>query len=636
MPTTIQLVCNTNNSLYNTIFASGQHDPNPTAIRTDGFQLHDLILDCNANGQTQRTGTNTGTWTGVATSGNNILISNVTFIHFGKQGNIENFPLILTPFEALDENGHLITLYSNITVEKCVFTNPATTNLTNSGGLTTGVIMPSYGQRLGDTGIFLNLTNAGFLSCTISNVQSDFGWTNGFAALSVQNCVVNGCGNAMYFEIGVGDPVYYGQSFLIEGNYFTNVDFGLLVSYNQVSQFPMAVGSITLLSNIIALDANQPANTYEAALAIDVLNNEAAIPEIPSVIAQFNNITTGVPGSPHWGLFLQNVAGALVTDNTFDDSFYAISTYNVRSMNQDDYALKMPLSYLSAARSKKASELVEITSHGTTSTVPPIGTQQKGDFNLDTCTDLLWRNTNTGQNVLWPMTNTNNITTCGPLASNGLVPLSGGWVISGTADFTGDCNNDILWAMPGTTNVLLWTMMGPSFICSNWLAALSNSASTYGIAGTGDFNGDGKPDIVITNAFGTTIRLMNGTQWIQDIPLSNGPPASAAQVVGVGEFTGSEQADILWRDYTSGSNFLWVMQGTNVLGTTNLVKQADVNWQIQGVGDFNGDGVADILWRHAVTGSNEIWLTSNPLSTNYTPVVLPQVTNLNWVIAGPR
>ena len=635
MPTTIQLVCNTNNSLYNTIFASGQHDPNPTAIRTDGFQLHDLILDCNANGQTQRTGTNTGTWTGVATSGNNILISNVTFIHFGKQGNIENFPLILTPFEALDENGHLITLYSNITVEKCVFTNPATTNLTNSGGLTTGVIMPSYGQRLGDTGIFLNLTNAGFLSCTISNVQSDFGWTNGFAALSVQNCVVNGCGNAMYFEIGVGDPVYYGQSFLIEGNYFTNVDFGLLVSYNQVSQFPMAVGSITLLSNIIALDANQPANTYEAALAIDVLNNEAAIPEIPSVIAQFNNITTGVPGSPHWGLFLQNVAGALVTDNTFDDSFYAISTYNVRSMNQDDYALKMPLSYLSAARSKKASELVEITSHGTTSTVPPIGTQQKGDFNLDTCTDLLWRNTSTGQNILWPMTNTNTINTCGPVVSNWVPALAGGWVVSGTADFTGDCNNDILWTMPGTTNLLLWTMMGPSFITSNWMPALP---SGYGVAGTGDFNGDGKTDLVLTNSSTNTflLWLMNGTSVLSNVTVSANWPTGTSQIVGAGPFNGGEQADVLWRDYSSGNNFVGTMSGTIFSGAFTTLSSEGSSWQVVGVGDFNGDGVADIVWRNPSTGANCIWLTSSPLSTTYTNVALPSLVSTSWTIGGPR
>jgi hypothetical protein len=190
--------------------------------------------------------------------------------------------------------------------------------------------------------------------------------------------------------------------------------------------------------------------------------------------------------------------------------------------------------------------------------------------------------------------------------------------------------------MPGTTNVLLWTMQGPSFISSNWLPALSNSFFSYGIVGTGDFNGDGRTDLVITNSATIQIRLMTGTNWVQDITITNNPPASSAQIVGVGEFTNSEQADILWRDYTTGSNFLWIMQGTNVLGTTNLAKLGDTNWRVQGVGDFNGDGIADIVWRHAVTGSNEIWLTSNPLSTNYTPVILSQLANLNWAIAGPK
>jgi parallel beta-helix repeat protein len=470
-----------------------------------------------------------------------------------------------------------------------------------------------------------------------ADVQSDFGWTNGFTGISVQNCFVNGCGVAVYLEIG--NPVYYGQSFLIHSNYFTNVLFGLLASFNDVSEYPMALGSITLSSNVISLDANQPGNLEipEAALSIGTPNNEAAIPQIPSVTVQFNHITTAGGGYPRWGIFLGNMANALVTDNTLDNSYYGISMRDAHTTELiDGNALRMPISYLSAQRNRNGSQLVGITPWGTTASLPSIGTQQKGDFFLGGYASLLWRNATTGQNVFWPMEGTNTKSCGGGVLSNGVVALAGNWVISGTADFTGDCNNDILWTMPGTTNVLLWTMQGPSFICSNWLRALSNSASSYGIAGTGDLNGDGKADLVITNAFGTIIRLMNGTNWIQDIPLSNAPPASNAQIVGVGEFTGSEQADILWRDYTTGSNFLWIMQGTNVLGTTNLAKLGDTNWRVQGVGDFNGDGIADIVWRHAVTGSNEIWLTSNPLSTNYTPVILSQLANLNWAIAGPK
>ena len=118
---------------YNYIFAAF------SPSRTDAFQLHDLTLDCNANGQIGRASnyTNGATWCGILTCGNNIVISNVTVIHFGNQGNtLELFPLSIgqeSSCMALDENTHIITLYSNITVQDSTLTDPATSNSTLAG-----------------------------------------------------------------------------------------------------------------------------------------------------------------------------------------------------------------------------------------------------------------------------------------------------------------------------------------------------------------------------------------------------------------------------------------------------------------------------------------------------------------------
>jgi hypothetical protein len=61
----------------------------------------------------------------------------------------------------------------------------------------------------------------------------------------------------------------------------------------------------------------------------------------------------------------------------------------------------------------------------------------------------------TGQNVRWPMNGT-TFEEC----SNGPPPLTNtSWVISSAAVLNGDCNNDIVWTMPGTTNLLLWTII---------------------------------------------------------------------------------------------------------------------------------------------------------------------------------
>jgi hypothetical protein len=177
-------------------------------------------------------------------------------------------------------------------------------------------------------------------------------------------------------------------------------------------------------------------------------------------------------------------------------------------------------------------------------------------------------------------------------------------------------------------------MEGPSFICSNWLPALPGT--NYGIAGTGDFNGDGKTDLVLTNATPNqfVIWLMNGTHLLSTNLVSQTWPGTSPQIVGAGPFNGGEQADVLFRD-SAGNNYVWNMIGTTFTNQVVLTP-TNTNWQIVGVGDFNGDGIADILWRNPSAGSNVIWLTSSVLGSTYTNVVLTSLAGSSWTVGGPR
>src|SRR6266699_3124922 len=83
--------------------------------------------------------------------------------------------------------------------------------------------------------------------------------------------------------------------------------------------------------------------------------------------------------------------------------------------------------------------------------------------------------------------------------------------------------------------------------------------------------------------------------------------ANALPPCASGDFDGDGKADILWRNALTGENYIWLMNGLTIAaqGLVNVVD--DPAWQVQGVGDFDGDGKADILWRNSATGENDIY-----------------------------
>ena len=73
------------------------------------------------------------------------------------------------------------------------------------------------------------------------------------------------------------------------------------------------------------------------------------------------------------------------------------------------------------------------------------------------------------------------------------------------------------------------------------------------------------------------------------------------QIQGTGDFNGDGKSDILWRNTASGEVDIWHMNGTTLAGRRGGSRCLP-NWQIQGTGDFNGDGKSDILWRNTTSG----------------------------------
>jgi serralysin len=239
------------------------------------------------------------------------------------------------------------------------------------------------------------------------------------------------------------------------------------------------------------------------------------------------------------------------------------------------------------------------------------------DLNGDGKADVLWRGAD-GSLVDWSM-NGAEVSSAAMTLNGFVVTPDASWSIVGISDFSGGQKADILWRNSDGT-LADWSTNGSAVTASALLTMNDGSVvapdASWTVAGVGDFNGDGKSDILWSNSDGTLVDwTMNGSVISSSNALTfNGvtlAPDASWSVAGIGDFDGDHRADILWRN-TSGELAEWQMNGSVITSSTDLTLNGvaiapDASWSIAGIGDFNGDGNADILWRNT-DGTVAVWL----------------------------
>ena len=163
-----------------------------------------------------------------------------------------------------------------------------------------------------------------------------------------------------------------------------------------------------------------------------------------------------------------------------------------------------------------------------------------GDLDGDSRADIVWRNAASGEVVAWYMRSSGMIDQA---ASFGAVPS--GWKIVGVADMDGDWISDIVWFAPATGEVAIWKMH-PTGAFTAWFPGSVGAASGWDTSALGDFDGDGRNDI-------------------------------------------------LWRN-VDGTVAVWYMNGPDVTATQFLPGVPVADWSVQTIGDYDGDGLEDIAW----------------------------------------
>src|SRR5438034_503639 len=78
--------------------------------------------------------------------------------------------------------------------------------------------------------------------------------------------------------------------------------------------------------------------------------------------------------------------------------------------------------------------------------------------------------------------------------------------------------------------------------------------------------------------------------------------AEPAFHVARADFNGDGKPDILWRNSSTGENYVWLMNGTTITGEGSVLTEPEQNRKVAGGGDFNDDGTDELLWRNSTTG----------------------------------
>jgi hypothetical protein len=262
-----------------------------------------------------------------------------------------------------------------------------------------------------------------------------------------------------------------------------------------------------------------------------------------------------------------------------------------------------------------------------TRVAPPPGCQG-ADLDGDGKADVLWRNASTGENYFYPM----NGLAIG--AGEGYVRTVAdtGWKIVGRGDFNGDGKGDVFWRNTSTGDNYIFLMSGTAIVSEGFVRTVAET--NWEVVGVGDFNGDGKDDVLWRNTSTGENYLypMDGLTILPSEGFLRTVASQHWQVAGVGQFDGGTTADILWRNSSTGDNYIFFMNGTEIAGE-GYIRNVPLQWQIAGVGDSTGDGLSDIFWRNVSTGENYLFPMSGTTILGSESYVRT-VANLSWRIAA--
>ncbi len=180
-------------------------------------------------------------------------------------------------------------------------------------------------------------------------------------------------------------------------------------------------------------------------------------------------------------------------------------------------------------------------------------------------------------------------------------------------DFDGDGRTDLVFRnnFDGAEN-LVWFMDGVTRTAQARITPYAASAD-WRIRGVDKFDFGDTNDLVFWNQVTGQVEfwLMNGTDRVgAPVPLSGGPVLPPNwDLSATADFNRDGWPDIVWRDFTTQKIAIWTMNGTAKLGEVVPTPDQAVNsnWAVVAAADYNDDGNTDFLWYNSTSGKIVTW-----------------------------
>ncbi len=265
------------------------------------------------------------------------------------------------------------------------------------------------------------------------------------------------------------------------------------------------------------------------------------------------------------------------------------------------------------------------------------------DFNADNQPDILWHDTASGSVQAWLMSNNVKTGSASITNSGGIVLYhSAPWHAVGADDFNGDGKVDLVWHNDSTGVTEIWYMsgtvrIGVAAVDAELDGGGANVGEPWRIAGTGDFNQDGWPDILWHNTSTGEPQIWymqnsSRTHRYTLVPNDGGSVyvSNPWSIVAVNRFNAaSPWPGILWYNSSTGESQIWFMQNfyrmsrASLVGATGSVLFVGPPWSIAATSNFDKFGSADILWHNSVTNQSQIWYMSSNARASTANLALP-------------